>query len=85
MKKKKAKFLKNPKNFKKIKENKKVSPYLINHLSHGCYEVILKEEEKMMYLTNFRNKSAAEKFILAHEKGEVTIDLETCVPTPDFN
>jgi len=85
MKKKKAKFLKKPKNFKKLKENEKVSPYLINHLGHGCYEVILKQEEKMVYLTNFRNKKAAEKFILAHENGEVAIDLETRVPTPDFN
>lgn len=78
------KFLKKPKGFKKLKENKEIDNYIINHVRHGCYEVILKADEKLMYLTNFRNKKAAERFIEAHKKNEVTIDPETCVPTPDF-
>ena len=78
------KFLKRPKNFKKLKDNKKASKYTIRHARHGCYEVILEVGEKMAYLTNFKNKKAAERFIVAHEKGEVTIDPETCIPSPDF-
>jgi hypothetical protein len=78
------KFRKRPKNFKKLKENKEVSNYLINHHRHGCYEVILKTGEQMLYLTNFKNKKAAEKFVEAHKKDQVTIDPETCIPTPDF-
>ena len=85
MKKKRSKkFAKKPKGFKKLKDNKELNNYVINHPRHGCYEVILKDDEKLIYLTNFRNKKAAEKFIEAHKKNEVTIDPETCVPTPDF-
>lgn len=80
----KKRFSKNPKGLKKLKENKEVSNYIINHVRHGCYEVILKMEGKLVYLTNFRNKKAAERFIEAHENNQVTIDPETCVPTPDF-
>lgn len=79
------KFRKKPKGLKKLKENKEISNYIINHARHGCYEVILKAGEKMIYLTNFKNKKGAEKFIEAHENDQVTIDPETCVPTPDFN
>ena len=82
--KKTTKFLKRPKGLKKLKENKEISKYVINHSRHGCYEVILKTGERMVYLTNFKNKKAAERFIEAHEKGQVTINPETCVPTPDF-
>ena len=78
------KFRKRPKNFKKLKENKEVSKYIIRHACHGCYEVILEMGEKMAYLTNFKNKKAAEKFIEAHKLDQVTIDPETCIPTPDF-
>ena len=77
-------FAKKPKGFKKLKENKETNNYIVNHVRHGCYEVILKINEKLVYLTNFRNKKAAERFIEAHKKDEVTIDPETCVPTPDF-
>jgi len=58
--------------------------YHVNHVRHGCYEVILQINEKMIYLTNFRNKKATQKFIEAHKNNEVTIDPETCIPTPDF-
>jgi len=78
------KFRKRPRNFKKLKENKRPSVYDINHARHGCYEVLLKEDEKLIYLTNFKNKKAAQEFIEAHKNNEVTIDPETCVPTPDF-
>ena len=77
-------FRKKPTGLKKLKENKEVSNYIINHVRHGCYEVILKIKEKLIYLTNFRNKKAAERFIEAHKKNMVTIDPETCIPTPDF-
>ena len=80
----KKRFSKNPKGLKKLKENKEISNYIINHVRHGCYEVILKMGEKLVYLTNFRNKKAAERCIEAHKKDQVTIDPETCVPTPDF-
>jgi len=78
------KFRKRPRNFKKLKENERPSVYDINHARHGCYEVLLKEDEKLIYLTNFKNKKAAQEFIEAHKNNEVTIDPETCVPTPDF-
>jgi len=78
------KFRKNPRNFKRLKENKEVCNYIINHARHGCYEVLLREAERMTYLTNFRNKKAAERFVSAHKEGQVTIDPETCIPTPDF-
>ena len=58
--------------------------YEIRHARHGCYEVLLQDGDKTIYLTNFRNKKAAQKFIKAHENNEVTIDPETCIPTPDF-
>jgi len=77
-------FRKKPKNFKKLKDNQPVCNYIINHVRHGCYEVILRVGEKLHYLTNFRNKKAAERFIAAHKRDEVTIDPDTCVPTPDF-
>jgi len=77
-------FVKKPKGFKTLKENKEVSDYVISHVRHGCYEVILKTGEKMIYLTNFKNKKAAARFIEAHKDNQVTIDPETCVPTPDF-
>ena len=73
-----------PRNFVRLKEAEEVSDYDINHARHGCYEVILKNKEKRIYLTNFKNKKAALKFIEAHKNNEVTIDPETCVPTPDF-
>ena len=82
--KKTKKFSKRPKGLKKIKENKEVNNYVVSHVRHGCYEVILKADERMVYLTNFKNKKAAERFIEAHKKDEVTIDPETCIPTPDF-
>ena len=80
----KKRFRKKPVDFKKLKENKEVDNYIINHVRHGCYEVILKIGDKLAYLTNFKNKKAAEKFIEAHKKDQVTIDPETCVPSPDF-
>ena len=82
---KKTKYVKKPKGFRKMREAEEVSNYDIIHARHGCYEVILRTGEKMVYLTNFRNKKAAMRFIKAHEKNEVVIDPETCVPTPDFN
>tara|TARA_R110000824_G_scaffold223032_4_gene410786 strand:+ start:116 stop:406 length:291 start_codon:yes stop_codon:yes gene_type:complete len=78
------KFRKRPKNFKKMRDNEEVSNYIINHRRHGCYEVVLKTGEKMLYLTNFKNKKAAEKFVEAHKLDQVIIDPETCIPTPDF-
>jgi hypothetical protein len=77
-------YVKKPKGFRTLRENKEISNYHINHVRHGCYEVILQTGEKMAYLTNFKNKKAAERFVEAHEDGEVVIDPETCVPTPDF-
>ena len=66
----------------------KHSYYQIDHVRHGCYEVRIvdetKEVGKYKYLTNFRNKKAAKNFILEHKKGNVTIDPESCIPTPDF-
>tara|TARA_R110000824_G_scaffold202745_1_gene386949 strand:+ start:664 stop:864 length:201 start_codon:yes stop_codon:yes gene_type:complete len=62
--------------------------YEIKHARHGCYQVFLVDESKDIgryrYLTNFKNKKAAKNFIEAHKKGEVEIDRETCIPTPDF-
>jgi len=77
-------YVKKPRGFKTLRENKEVSKYIIRHARHGCYEVILQTGEKMAYLTNFKNKKAAEKFVEAHENDEVTIDPETCIPKPDF-
>ncbi len=77
-------FRKKPTGLKKLKENKDADNYIINHVRHGCYEVLMKEDEKTIYLTNFRNKKAALKFVEAHKQDEVTIDPETCIPTPDF-
>lgn len=71
---------------KKLKA--KIQQYQINHPRHSCYEIILidesKEVGKFKYLTNFRNKKAAKKFIEQHVLGNVIIDPETNVPTPDF-
>jgi len=78
------KYAKKPKGFKKIKDAEETSNYDIIHARHGCYEVILRTGEKMVYLTNFRNKKAAQLFVEAHERDEVAIDSETYVPTPDF-
>jgi len=63
--------------------------YRIDHVKRGCYNVILVDESKTAsgryeYLTNFKNKRAANAFVKAHQRGEVTIDPETKVPTPDF-
>ena len=58
--------------------------YHINHVRHGCYEVLKKSGEKTIYLTNFRNKKAAAKFIEQHKKGKVQVDWDTAIPTPDF-
>ena len=44
-------YVKKPKGFKTLKEQKEVSDYDIIHARHGCYEVLLKEGEKMIYLT----------------------------------
>ena len=77
-------FRKNPKGLKKLKENKKVDNYIVTRARHGCYEVILKIGEVLTYLTNFKNKKAAERFIEAHKKDQVKIDPGTCIPTPDF-
>jgi len=62
----------------------KVEEYTINHAKRGCYEVLLESGEQLLYLTNFRNPRAAKKFIEEHKKGNVSIDLDTCIPTPDF-
>ena len=43
--------------------------YKINHVRHGCYEVLLETKSKTLYLTNFRNKKAVEAFIKQHKKG----------------
>ena len=77
-------FRKKPANFKKLKENEAECNYIINHVRHGCYEVVLRDDERLVYLTNFRNKKAAERFIAAHKRDEVTIDPDTRIPTPDF-
>ena len=77
-------FRRKPENFKKLKDNQPVCNYIINHVRHGCYEVILRDGERMTYLTNFRNKKAAEKFIAAHKLDKVVIDPDTRIPTPDF-
>jgi hypothetical protein len=62
--------------------------YTISHKRRGCYEVCLVyphgEVVRSEYLTNFRNKKAAKRFIEEHQKGKVTIDPDTCIPTPDF-
>lgn len=62
--------------------------YKINHVRHGCWQVVLVDESKTIgryrHLTNFRNKRAAKQFIEQHKKGNVTIDPETGIPTPDF-
>lgn len=77
-------YVKKPKGFKTLKENEEHSKYHVNHARHGCYEVILEEGDRKIYLTNFKNKKAAANFILAHQAGKVTIDPDTRVPTPDF-
>tara|TARA_R110000851_G_scaffold329628_1_gene501683 strand:- start:2480 stop:2680 length:201 start_codon:yes stop_codon:yes gene_type:complete len=62
--------------------------YQIEHKRHGCYYVNIVDESKdigrYQYLTCFRNKKAAKNFVEEHKKGNVTIDPETCIPTPDF-
>jgi len=62
--------------------------YEIRHPRRAVYEVVLVDRNKTIgryrYLTNFKNKKAAKNFIEAHKKGEVEIDPETCIPTPDF-
>ena len=62
--------------------------YVIEHAKHGCWQVVLVDEDKEIgkyqYLTAFKNKKAAKKFIEQHQKGNVTIDPETRIPTPDF-
>ena len=75
---------KKPENFKKLKDTKPVCNYIVNHVRHGCYEVLLRDGERLHYLTNFRNKKAADSFIAAHKRDEVTIDPDTRIPTPDF-
>jgi hypothetical protein len=71
---------------KKLKD--KIKQYQITHKRHGCYEVVFvdnsKEIGKFTYLTNFRNKKAVKEFVEQHARGNVTIDPETCIPTPDF-
>tara|TARA_R110000737_G_C14302638_1_gene436304 strand:+ start:342 stop:593 length:252 start_codon:yes stop_codon:yes gene_type:complete len=66
----------------------KMKQYQINHPKHSCYEVVFVDEEKEVgrykYLTNFRNKKAAVAFVEQHALGNVTIDPETKIPTPDF-
>tara|TARA_R110000824_G_scaffold24884_20_gene87181 strand:+ start:486 stop:686 length:201 start_codon:yes stop_codon:yes gene_type:complete len=62
--------------------------YVIEHRKHGCYSVTEVDDEKeagrYKYLTNFKNKKAAKKFVEEYKKGNVVIDPETRVPTPDF-
>tara|TARA_R110000796_G_scaffold169173_2_gene286051 strand:- start:707 stop:904 length:198 start_codon:yes stop_codon:yes gene_type:complete len=62
--------------------------YEIRKARRACYEVIVVSGSgpatKRHYLTNFRTKKAASKFIEAYQKGKVTIDPDTCIPTPDF-
>jgi hypothetical protein len=62
--------------------------YQIKHVRRGCYQVFLVDSSRdigrYQYLTNFKNKKAAKNFIEAHKRGEVEIDPETCIPTPDF-
>ncbi len=62
--------------------------YRINRVKRACYEVTLVDESKDIgrykFLTSFTNKKAALRFIEAHKKGEVVIDWETGIPTPDF-
>jgi len=69
-------------------EMKKKKKYIIEHKKHGCYEVCLTYTQDSnphaLYLTNFRNKKAAENFIKEHKRGNVVIDPETRIPTPDF-
>jgi len=71
-----------------MKKIVRIDEYEIKHLRHGCYGVTLVDETKEIgkyrYLTNFRNIKAAKAFIKAHKSGEVTIDPETGIPTPDF-
>jgi len=68
---------------------KQMKEYLIEHKKHGCYDVTLVDDSKEVgrykYLTCFRNKRAANNFVKEHKKGNVVIDPETCIPTPDFN
>ena len=42
-------FRKKPKGLKKLKENKLVDNYIVNHVRHGCYEVILKIEDDVSH------------------------------------
>tara|TARA_R110002020_G_scaffold11386_10_gene42943 strand:+ start:1713 stop:1931 length:219 start_codon:yes stop_codon:yes gene_type:complete len=62
--------------------------YQINHVRHGCYEVIKIDRSlefiRYVYLTNFRNMKAAKKFIEQHMIGAVKIDTVTRIPDPDF-
>ena len=62
--------------------------YVIEHIRHGCYSVTEVDNEKNIgryrYLTNFKNKKAAKNFLEEYKKGNVSIDPETRVPTPDF-
>lgn len=64
------------------------SYYEVDHVRHGCYEVRIVDESKEIgkykYLTNFRNKKAAKKFIEQHKLDNVTIDPKTSIPIPDF-
>ena len=65
-----------------------MAEYQIEHKRHGCYQIVLVDETKEVgryrYLTNFRNKKAAKRFVEEHKKGNITIDPETGIPTPDF-
>ena len=62
--------------------------YTIDHKRRGCYEVCYVEYKgearRSTYLTNFKNKKAAQRFVEAHSEGKVEIDSETCIPVPDF-
>ena len=43
-----------------------------------------KEIGRFQYLSNFRNKKAVKNFIEQHAIGNVTIDPQTGIPSPDF-
>ena len=62
--------------------------YCIESVSRTCYQVIRVQSggrtPRRQYLTNFKKKRAAKAFIEEYKKGNVSIDPETNVPTPDF-
>tara|TARA_Y100000593_G_C4067330_1_gene217401 strand:- start:165 stop:407 length:243 start_codon:yes stop_codon:yes gene_type:complete len=59
--------------------------YRIRHAARGCYEVCrITPEGRMGYLTNFKSKRDAKRFVDDHRAGLVTVDPETCIPSNEI-